>query len=222
MSAIRLVIASEYPIIRSALGALLRGVEDFHVVAETDFSGLTTVWDRQRDVLVIELISTGPAGLEKMASFMRAAPPAAVAVLSSSRDVSFIRSLLTAGIQAYVLKSSSISELFEAIRLAHRGRRHLDPRLGDSIPNLLAAKHRKPNERLHASLSRREVQVVREVARGLTSKAIARKLGVSQKTVQTYRARIYEKLSLRTRTEVVQYAIGRGMLQSDETSSCNC
>jgi len=215
MSGIRLVVASEYPIIRSALGALLQGVEGFRVVAEVDFSSFNKARDCPCDVFVIELISAGPAGLEKLAALMRLAQPAAVVVLSSSRDVSFVRSLLTMGIQAYVVKSSSISELFEAIRLAHRGRRYLDPRLADSIPNLLLARHRKPNGRVHASLSGREAQVVREVARGLTSKAIARKLGVSQKTVQTYRARIYEKLSLRTRTEVVQYAIGHGMLHSE-------
>jgi DNA-binding NarL/FixJ family response regulator len=217
MPGIRLAIASEYPIIRTALGTLLHGVQGFDVVAEVGLSNFIKPRDRRCEVFVIELDSGGPVGLERLGALMRVIHPATVAVLSSSRDASFVRSLFEVGIEAYVLKSSSISELFEAIRLAHRGRRYLDPRLGDSIPNPLA-RHRKPNGRVHASLSGRESEVVREVARGLTSKAIARKLGVSQKTVQTYRARIYEKLSLHTRTEVVQYAIGQGMLQWEETA----
>lgn len=218
MPDIRLVIASQYLIIRTALGMLLHGVQGFNVVAEVDLSNFIKPRDLPCDVFVVELTEVGLVGLDRLAALMRVAHPTAVVVLSSSRDVSFVRSLLAMGIKAYVLKSASISDLCEAIRLAHRGRRYLDPGLGDSIANLLLAGHRKPNGRFHPNLSSREAQVVRGVARGLTSKAIARKLGVSQKTVQTYRARIYEKLALRTRTEVVQYAVGQGMLHSDETA----
>jgi DNA-binding NarL/FixJ family response regulator len=218
MPEIRLAIASEYPIIRTAIATLLHRAQGFNVVAEVDLSNFIIAPDRQYDVFVIELTSAGPVGLERLGALIGVTHPATVVVLSSSRDVSLVRSLFGMGIEAYVLKSSSISELFEAIRGVHRGRRYVDPRLGDSMPNLLA-RHRKPNGKRHASLSGRESEVVREVARGLTSKATARKLGVSQKTVQTYRARIYEKLSLHTRTEVVQYAIGHGMLQWEETAS---
>ena len=218
MPEIRLAIASEYPIIRTALATLLHRAQGFNVVAEVDLSNFIIAPDCQYDVFVIELTSAGPVGLERIRALMRATHTPTVVVLSSSRDTSLIRALFGMGIEAYVLKSSSIPELIKAIRVAHRGRRYVDPRLGDPIPNLLT-RHRKPNGTLHASLSGRESEVVREVARGLTSKAIARKLGVSQKTVQTYRARIYEKLSLHTRTEVVQYAIGQGMLQWEETAS---
>lgn len=116
--------------------------------------------------------------------------------------------------------SADNSELYEAIRLAHRGRRYLDPRLSDSITDLLLGGASMPIRRPHAKrFSGREAQVLKEIARGFTMKLIAKNLGVSEKTVQTYRARIYEKLELRTRADLVHYAIAHGLLNSVESVS---
>jgi DNA-binding NarL/FixJ family response regulator len=128
--------------------------------------------------------------------------------------------MLATGVKAYVLRSASNSELYEAIRAARRGRRYLDPRLSDSIAGMLLGTNdtaiRKPRTK---RLSGREAQVLRKVAQGFTTKTIAEKLGVSEKTIQTYRERIYDKLELRTRADLVHYAIAHGMLNSFESSS---
>lgn len=128
--------------------------------------------------------------------------------------------MLALGVRAYVVRSATNSELYDAIRTVHRGRRYLDPRLSDSITDMLLGRKtsaiRKPQAK---RLSGREAQVLRGVAQGFTTKAIAAKLGVSEKTIQTYRERIYDKLELRTRADLVHYAIAHGMLNSLESVS---
>ena len=221
MPKIHLLIASEHPIVRTGLGKLLNGIRDFEVIAEVDLSDIVKAGlELSPDVFLVELTEAGLAGLQATAALMRAVATAAVVVLSSNENPSYVRSLLAIGIRAYVARSASNSELYEAIRAVHRGRRYLDPRLSDSITDMLLGRKtaaiRKPQVK---RLSGREAQVLRGVAQGFTTRAIALKLGVSEKTVQTYRERIYEKLELRTRADLVHYAIAHGMLNSTESTS---
>lgn len=216
MRKIRLLIASRHPIVRTGLGELLNGTREFEVIAEVDLSDIVkAALGLSPDVFLVELTEAGLAGLRATAALMRAVPTAAVAVLSSNENPSYVRSLLALGVRAYVMRSASNSELYEAIRVVHRGRRYLDPRLSDSITDVLVGRKtaaiRKPRVK---RLSRRETQVLRGVAQGFTTKAIAVRLGVSEKTIQTYRERIYKKLELRTRADLVHYAIAHGMLNS--------
>ena len=218
---IRLVIASEHPIIRTALGKLLNGIPGFEVAREVDLSKVTqAARELSPQVFLIELSEAIIPGLHSVTALMRALPEAAVAVLSANQNPSFVRSLLAIGVRAYVLRSANNSELYEAIRAAHRGRRYLDPRLSDSITEMLLGRKtpgiRKPQVK---RLSGREAQVLRGVAQGLTARAIAVKLGVSERTIQTYRERIYEKLELRTRADLIHYAIAHGMLNPLESAS---
>jgi two-component system, NarL family, response regulator NreC len=219
MPKIRLLIASKHPIVRTGLGKLLNETRDFEVIAEVDLSDIVrAALKLSPDVVLVELTEVGLAGLHATAALMRATTTAAVVVLSSNENPSYIRSLLAIGIRAYVTRSASNAELYEAIRTVHRGRRYLDPRLSDSITDMLVGRKtaamRKPQVK---RLSGREAQVLRGVAQGFTTKAIAVKLGVSQRTIQTYRERIYEKLELRTRADLVHYAIAHGMLNSPES-----
>ena len=220
MPKIRLLIASEQPIVRTGLGKLLNGIRDFEVIAEVDLSHIVkAALELSPDVYLLELTEVGLAGLQATAALMRAVATAAVTVLSSNENPSYVRSLLGMGVKAYVARSAGNSELYEAIRTVHRGRRYLDPRLSDSITDMLlggkTAAIRKPQTK---RLSGREAQVLRGVARGFTTKVIAVKLGVSERTIQTYRERIYEKLELRTRADLVYYAIAHGMLNSQGTT----
>jgi len=221
MPRIRLVIASGHPIVRTALGTLLKGIRDFEVVGEVDLAHLVkTAREQSPGVFLVELTEAGLGGLRAVAILMRAVPAAAIVILSSNENPSYVRSMLATGVKGYVLRSASNSELYEAIRTAHRGRRYLDPRLSDSIADMLLGTNgraiRKPPAK---RLSGREAEVLREIAQGLTTKTIAEKLGVSEKTIQTYRERIYDKLELRTRADLVHYAIAHGMLNSFEISS---
>lgn len=112
----------------------------------------------------------------------------------------------------YVLKAASDSELYQALKQAGHGHRYLDPRLSDSVSDLLLEKTREGISRPRVKpLSRRETQVLRAIAQGFTGREIARQFGISEKTVQTYRARIYDKLELRSRADLVHYALAHGL-----------
>ena len=212
MPSIRVVIASDDPIIRAALAALVDRVDDFEVAAEIRLATLAGLSSKSADVLLLEVPESQLGRLERMTNWGHSARLRGVVLLDSDPKAAYIRSLFTLGVKAYVLKSSSTHDLYKAIRLAHRGHTYLDPQLGIPIAKDLLHGQGVASGNGVRHLSRREAQVIREVARGFTSKAIAQKLGVSQKTIQTYRARIYEKLELRTRADVVQYAIGNGWL----------
>ena len=220
MRKIRLLIASAHVIVRTALGKLLKAVRDLDVVGEMDLSHLVTTPEQlSPDVFLVELTEAGLRGLRLAASLMRAAPEAAVVILTSNENPSYVKSILATGVRGYVLRSARNDELYEAIRIVYRGKRYIDPRLSDSIAEMLlgragAVMHKPKVTRL----SSRESQVLREIAIGFTSKSIAKRLGVSAKTIQTYRARIYDKLELRTRADLVHYAIAHGILDSVESS----
>jgi len=184
MPKIRLLIASAHVIVRTALGTLLKGVRDFDVVGEVDLAHLVrTSGQFSPDVFLVELTEAGLRGLRLAANLMRAVPKAAVVIITSNENPSYVKSILATGVRGYVLRSARNDELYEAIRIVYRGRRYIDPRLSDSIADLLLgtpAMSRPDVKRL----SGRESQVLREIATGFTTKAIASKFGVSVKTIQ--------------------------------------
>lgn len=123
--------------------------------------------------------------------------------------------MLRAGVTGYVLKRSSENELLLALRSAARGLKFLDSTLIGEIA-LEGAQQASPLEHKN-QLSKRELQVLKRIVQGYTSQEITRQLELSTKTVETYRARIYEKLELRNRAELVRYAINFGLISVNET-----
>jgi two-component system response regulator NreC len=136
-------------------------------------------------------------------------------------DPAYLRSALAAGASGYLLKRAVDAELLAAIRAVHRGGTYVDPRLADVlVQGVLGKSGRKARPKQPANiLSGREHQVLKLVAQGYSSQQIAKRIFVSVKTVETYRARIAEKLELRTRSEVVRYAIRMGLLSAESLES---
>jgi two-component system, NarL family, response regulator NreC len=116
--------------------------------------------------------------------------------------------LLAAGALGYVLSRATPRELYSAIRAVARGRRYIDPDLSEELFELLV----KQAESGTKVLSQREEQVLKMLAYGHTLKEIASRLNISRKSIETYRARSREKLGLKTRADIVRYAIQTGML----------
>lgn len=212
----KVLIASPYQLVRSALHQLLNSSPRIDVVGETGTTS-KALGERARaltpDVLLIVLEGDAPADLAAVATAVKSAGNAAVLVLTSNENASFVRTVLATGGRGYILKSANHTELEGAIQEVHRGHRYIDPRLIDSIAELLldtAATRRKP--RPTRRLSAQETRVLRYVARGFTTREIAEECDLSPKTVETYRSRIYDKLGLRSRADLVQYAIAHGFL----------
>ncbi len=216
MSKIKVLIASPYQLVRSGLRQLLNSSPHIDVVGEIGVTSKALV-DRARalapDVLLIVLEGDAPADLASVAAAVKNTGNTAVLVLTANENASFVRTTLATGARGYILKSASHTELDGAIRQVHRGHRYVDPRLINSIAELLldtAASRRKPPPT--PRLSAQEARVLRYIARGLTTREIAEESDLSPKTVETYRSRIYDKLGLRRRADLVQYAIAHGFL----------
>jgi DNA-binding NarL/FixJ family response regulator len=217
MNKTRLLIVSDYRLTRTGLRQMLNSVADFDVVAETDNPGqVKEVGQRSpADVVVFEITIPGPHGLRMAAKLLEEMPDRRLVVISSNENITYVRSMLTAGVLGYVLRKASDTELFLAIRNAHQGRRFIDPRLSDSLADVLLGKSNSGHGN-EGRLSTRELQVLRSIARGFTSQEVAKQLQLSAKTVETYRARIYDKLGLKTRADLVHYAIAVGLLEMEE------
>lgn len=217
MDKIRLLIVSDYRLTRTGLRQMLNSVPDFEVVAETDNPGqVIEVTQRSpADVIVFEITVPGPHGLRTAAKLLEETANRRLVVISSNENITYVRSMLSSGVLGYVLRKASDTELYLAIRNAHQGRRFIDPRLSDSVADVLMgkAKNARGNE---GRLSNRELQVLRAIARGFTSQEVAKQLQLSTKTVETYRARIYDKLGLKTRADLVHYAIAVGLMETEE------
>jgi len=214
MGRIRVLVASDYQLVRSALRQLLKTDDSFDVLlAEGDSRmGLPRLCQKiAPDILLLEVARKSAASMRLPAEILCVVPHARIIILSIDEDLALVRSMLATGVFGYVLKAATQSELFQAIRNVHRGLRFVDHRLSSSMAG---AQTRVANHSAKLSiekLSRRESEVLRAIAFGYTTKQIAGAMRVSEKTVQTYRERIYTKLDLRTRSDLVHYALAHGL-----------
>lgn len=217
MNKIRLLIASDFRLPRIGLRQIVNAVADVEVIADSELQGALLEQVRQLgpDVVLLDLAIPRPNSLPALSRLLKD-KPAKVVVISANENVAYVRSLLAAGVLGYVLRDASEQELFSAIRSASQGRYFIDPQLSDGLADVLMQGRKHSPAHATGSLSKRERQVLIAIARGFTSQEIAHQLQLSPKTVETYRARIYEKLGLKTRAELVGYAMATGLMTGSE------
>ncbi|HEV7889480.1 MAG TPA: response regulator transcription factor, partial [Pyrinomonadaceae bacterium] len=138
-----------------------------------------------------------------------------VLALTVFEDKSYLRQMLDAGASGYVLKRAATDELVRAIRTVAAGGSYVEPTLAASLVSSYFNQNTSDGRAAAGELSERESQVLRLIAWGYSNKEIAWKLNISAKTVDTYKLRLMEKLSLRSRTDIVRYALRQGMLQEE-------
>jgi DNA-binding NarL/FixJ family response regulator len=165
--------------------------------------------DKERPDVVIVLADTTQSGcIQLIVSVRKAAPRAGIFVLGRETHPLQVGSLLAAGALGYMLLQASPRELFNAIRAVSRRQRFIDPKLSSSLLEVLARQAESGSKRL----SLREQEVLKMMAYGHTLVEIACRLNISRKSIETYRARIRLKLGLRTRADIVRYALEMGIL----------
>jgi len=206
-----LVIGDEI-IPREGLKRLLASEAEFEVEGEGGSQdAIERAIKMKPDVIVVFADVTKPSCAQLIAALRRAVPGAGIVVLGREAHHAYVGWLLGAGALGYILLRARPQELFTAIRAASCGRRYVDPELKDALFQFLARQADSGTK----MLSRREQEVLRMLANGYTLKEIATSLEVSRKTIETYRARMQEKLGLRTRSDIVQYALQMGMFNAD-------
>ena len=210
---IRVMIADDHAILRSGLKMLINAQVDMEVVAEaaSGEQAILSAREAKPDVALMDLTMPPAGGTPAIQEITRILTKTRVLVLTMHDDPAYLRAVLAAGAAGYVLKRSVDSELLAAIRAVHRGGVFVDPSMaGVFVQDVLVKSGSK--DRPKKILSDREMQVLGLVARGYTSPQIAKRIFLSVKTVETYRARFAEKLGLRTRSDIVRFAVQTGLL----------
>ena len=205
--AIRIVLADDHAVVRSALRMLLDAEPGLEVVAEAgDVDGAVRyVRGHRPDVLILDLNMPGRPSLDALPEISHASPETQVVVLTMQSEPAFAREAMQAGVLGYILKEAADAELVKAVRLAADGQTYLQPDLGAR----LAAEPSGPPD----DLSVRELEILRLIALGHTNAEIAEQLVISVRTVESHRAHIQQKLRVSKRSELVRYALDRGMLE---------
>jgi two-component system, NarL family, response regulator NreC len=170
---------------------------------------------------LLDLTMPRVGGMKALQEIARNCRETRVLVLTMHDDPAYLRSALAAGASGYLLKRAVDAELISAIRAVHRGGIFVDPRLASIlVQDVLAKKGTKTGRTQPVNiLSDRELQVLGLVARGYTSAQIAKQISVGVKTVETYRSRFAEKLGLRTRSDVIRFAVQMGLLTPETLES---
>ena len=197
---IRVVIADDHAVVRRGVRAILRGSE-FEVVGEAaDFGRLRELVIEERpDVAIVDLrMPGGDAGTE-IKDLSTGARPVAVVVFTSASELSLAREAIRSGASGFVLKQSDAEELCAAVRAVASSRSYIDKNL-EIVGN--------------GTLSQRELETLRMLARGLKNEEVAAKLGVGVKTIEKYRARIRDKLGVSSPMGLVRAALKLGIVGS--------
>lgn len=203
---IKILIADDHVLIREGLRKILKEAPDMSVVSEAQ--NAREVFERLNenppDVVVLDISLPGKSGLEVLKDLKQERPDLPVLILSMHPEDRFAVRALKAGAAGYVTKESAAQDLIKAIRKVVQGRKYVSASLAEKLAFDLEASTGKP---LHEQLSDREYQVLCMIAAGKAVKEISAELFLSVSTVNTYRARILEKMNMKTDAELIRYAI---------------
>jgi len=209
-----IVLADDHHIVRQGLRVLLEGQPDFQLVGEAG-DGLEAVQLTERlkpDVLIIDLMMPSLNGLEATRQVSQRSPHTRVVILSMHANEAYVLEALRNGAAGYVLKDSSAADLVHAVREVVAGRRYLSSPLSERAIAAYIQKASDVTLDPYEMLTNREREVLHLAAEGNTNAEIADQLSISPRTAETHRANLMHKLGLRTHTDLIRYALRRGIL----------
>jgi len=217
MSELTIVLADDHHVVRSGLRTLLEVELGAHIVGEAadGLTALQLVEQFRPDVLVVDLMMPGLGGLEVIRRVRQRVPQTRVVVLSMHADQAYVLQALRAGANAYVLKESQAAEFVQAVCDAAAGHRYLSPALSEQMITNYIEHTDAPTTDPYDLLTDREREVLHLAVQGLTAQEIAEHLTLSTRTIETYRTSVLRKLALRNQTDLVRYALRRGIISLD-------
>jgi two-component system, NarL family, invasion response regulator UvrY len=202
----RILIADDHTLFREGLKHIMAEYPEL-VVADEASNGrevLDKIWNNDYDMVLLDITMPGMTGLEALKQLKNEKPKLPVLVLSMHPEEQYAVRVIRAGASGYLRKESAPDELITAIRQISQGRKYITPSLAEKLAFEVEADSEKAP---HDILSDREYQVLRMIAEGKTVKYIAKELSLSAKTVSTYRARIMEKMKMKTNAELMHYVM---------------
>ena len=215
-TAIRVLVVDDHKVVRSGLQSFLEMVPDIEVVAEAPdgdaaLASISEMIDlgTAPDVILMDLVMPGMGGIEATAAILARWPDMRVVAMTSFSEASRAQSALRVGASGYVLKDAEGDEVAEAIRAAIRGEIHLDAAIARDVTRAL----REPRPFGIEALTEREREVLALVGRGLSNRAIAMRLALSERTARTHVSNILRKLGMESRTQAALAAVHEGLAE---------
>lgn len=215
----RIVLADDHALVREGLRRAIEGEPDLEVVGEAANVAATIeqVSSARPDLLLLDVSMPGGGGIAALREIRKAGLPTRILVLTMHDDPEYLRVALISGASGFVLKQAASREVVTAIRAVLQGRTYVDPTLAGAALNevLRPPQPAQSGESPLDRLSPRETRVLRDLTLGFTNKEVAERLAVSVKSVETYRARLSQKLGLSRRSDLVRYAIAHNLMDID-------
>jgi DNA-binding NarL/FixJ family response regulator len=215
---VTVLLADDHPIVRQGMRRLFEAEPDLAVVGEAA-DGLETVQLVEKlkpSVLVVDMMMPGLNGLEILRQVRKRSPATLSIVLSMQSADAYVVEALKSGASGYILKDSGPGELVIAVRQVIQGQRFLSPKLSERLINAYIQTSDKTVLDPYETLTNREREVLQMVSEGLTTPEIARRLSISPRTAELHRGRMMNKLGLHNQTDVIRYALKRGILPMDD------
>lgn len=216
--AVTILLADDHPIVRQGLRHLLEDEQDVIIVGEAS-DGLQAVQLTEKlkpNVLILDMMMPDLNGLEVLRQVKERSPGTTSIVLSMQSADIYVVEALRAGALGYVLKETGPSELLGAVQQVVRGQRYLSPRISERLIDVLLETTGKLPADPYQSLTNREREVLQMAAKGLTTAEIAKRLFISPRTAELHRGRMMNKLGLHNQTDLIRYALKRGILPMQE------
>ena len=213
MEQIKILIADDHPVVREGLSAMLSKEQDVEVVgeAENGVEAVNRAKELKPDIVLMDLRMPELDGVEAMRQIRAEDPDSKFIVLTTYDNDEYIFKGIEAGAKAYLLKDAPREELFKAIRAVYRGESLIQPAVAGKVLDRFAELSREA--RAPEALSERELDVLKFMAKGAANKEIAAELFISESTVKSHIASIFQKLEVNDRTEAVTQAIRKGIIR---------
>jgi DNA-binding NarL/FixJ family response regulator len=214
MTPARIVLADDHPLIREAIGQLVRGTPEFELVGEAANGKecLARVQELNPDILVLDIAMPEMNGEQVARELHHRYPDLKIVALSGYTDLQFVRALIKAGAVGYVVKSASGRELIQALRAVASGKSYLSPEVTGAVMRLWDESATNSGLSQPAILGRRETEVLKLIAEGHRSAKIAAQMGIAVATVEAHRRNILRKLSLHSAADLTRYALRHGLV----------
>jgi two-component system, NarL family, response regulator NreC len=214
---VRVLIAEDHGTMREGMRLLVGREPDMECVGEAadGREALRLARELRPDVVLMDISMPGMDGLQATRALQETCPQVRVLALTRHADYGFLTEMLRAGARGYVLKQSASADLIQAVRAVAAGQSYLDPAVAGKLLGRFAASRPERGEEPTESISEREEEMLRLIARGHSNKEVAARLDLSVKTVEAHKANAMRKLGLSGRSDIVDYAIFRGWMQND-------
>jgi len=215
---IRLLLVDDHPIVREGIKSALAKKRNIMIVGEaaSGEDALLKAKNLLPDVILMDINMPGMSGIEASRRLRKSVPASKILVLTMHENREYVLEMSQLGARGYVFKDSPPAELFRAIEIVHGGEFFFSPRASQQLLRAFLRGEPKPNGDAAVELSHREKDVLQLIAEGFKTKEIAKRLGVTDRTVETYRRRLMTKLSVHSVAGLIKLAIAKGLVRMEQ------